>query len=100
MRRRGAKRLGWAIGAVLVLGLATQPASAQGGKPDPVADFDLVKKIGTRRAYEAFLQTHPSGPYADLARQELARFPDHRRKTEPNWGDEIFIPRLMDKQRH
>jgi hypothetical protein len=66
-------------------------------------DFEFVQKLGSRRAYEVFLRTHPTGPYADLARQRLdemktAREPEQRH-TQPNWGDDIFIPRLMDRQK-
>ena len=39
-------------------------------------DYDLVKEIGTKGAWEVFLNQYPSGFYADLARQQL-------RKLEP-----------------
>jgi hypothetical protein len=32
-----------------------------------------VQKFGTKRAYQAFLGTHPNGLYADLARAEIER---------------------------
>ena len=34
-------------------------------------DYELVEKIGTARAWEAFLSQHPTGFYAELARQQL-----------------------------
>ncbi|MFT4119632.1 caspase family protein [Bradyrhizobium sp.] len=37
------------------------------------ADFELVQKIGTRRAWEVFLANHPTGFHADLARAEIER---------------------------
>ncbi len=40
------------------------------------SDYDLVKEIGTKGAWEVFLNQYPSGFYADLARQQL-------RKLEP-----------------
>jgi hypothetical protein len=46
------------------------------------ADFELVQKFGTKRAYEAFLGTHPTGLYADLARAEIARL-DAAEKAPP-----------------
>jgi uncharacterized caspase-like protein len=35
------------------------------------ADFAQVQKIGTKGAWEVFLTQHPTGFYADLARQQL-----------------------------
>jgi uncharacterized caspase-like protein len=35
------------------------------------ADFELVEKIGTRKAYEVFLGQHPTGPYAEMARERI-----------------------------
>jgi hypothetical protein len=40
---------------------------------DVRGDFELVQKFGTKRAYQAFLGTHPNGLYADLARAEIER---------------------------
>jgi hypothetical protein len=40
---------------------------------DVKADYELVQKIGSRRAWEVFLGTHPSGFYADLARAQIER---------------------------
>ena len=44
------------------------------------ADFELVQKFGTKRAYQAFLGTHPTGFYADLAKAEIERL-DVAQKT-------------------
>jgi len=38
---------------------------------DVKADYELVQKIGSRRAWEVFLGTHPTGFYADLARAQM-----------------------------
>ncbi|MEP6840425.1 MAG: caspase family protein [Bradyrhizobium sp.] len=38
---------------------------------DIKADYDLVQKIGSKRAWEVFLGTHPTGFYADLARAQI-----------------------------
>nr|WP_041757013.1 caspase family protein [Bradyrhizobium sp. ORS 278] len=38
---------------------------------DVKADYELVQKISTKRAWEVFLATHPTGFYADLARAQL-----------------------------
>jgi Caspase domain/TPR repeat/Tetratricopeptide repeat len=46
-------------------------------RPDPEAtaraDFQSADRIGTKKAYEDFLAKYPSGRYADLARDEIAR---------------------------
>src|SRR5436190_8675837 len=36
-------------------------------------DYELVEKIGTPRAWQVFLATHPNGFYADLARAQIER---------------------------
>jgi hypothetical protein len=38
------------------------------------ADYLIVEKIGTKAAWESFLVQYPTGFYADLARQQLAKF--------------------------
>jgi hypothetical protein len=38
---------------------------------DIKADYELVQKIGTKRAWEVFLGTHQTGFYADLARAQI-----------------------------
>jgi hypothetical protein len=37
------------------------------------ADYELVQRIGSRRAWEVFLGTHPKGFYADLAHAQIER---------------------------
>ena len=36
-------------------------------------DYALVERIGTKRAWEVFLNQHPSGFYAELARQHISK---------------------------
>jgi uncharacterized caspase-like protein len=43
---------------------------------DIKADYDLVARIGSRRAWEVFLNTYKSGFYADLARAQMASLPE------------------------
>jgi uncharacterized caspase-like protein len=52
------------------------PGPDEAAAPDLTAqrnDYDLVEKINTKGAWEAFLAKYPTGFYADLARQQLAR---------------------------
>jgi len=53
------------------------PASAS----DIKADYDLVAKIGSKRAWEVFLGTYKTGFYADLARAQLASL--NEKQTAP-----------------
>jgi hypothetical protein len=52
------------------------PAPAQ-PKAAPVADvqrdFDLVKQINSKRAWEIFIETHKTGVHVELARDELKK---------------------------
>jgi hypothetical protein len=36
-------------------------------------DYEFFERVGTRDAWEQFLQLYPSGPYAVLARQQMAK---------------------------
>jgi Caspase domain len=40
---------------------------------DIKTDYELVEKVGTTRAWQVFLATHPNGFYADLARAQIER---------------------------
>ena len=40
---------------------------------DVRGDYELVERIGTKKAWEAFLSSHKDGLYADLARAQLAK---------------------------
>ncbi len=60
--------------------LVSAPAEAKGAATaaaaDIKADYDLVEKIGSRKAWEVFLTTHKTGFYSDLAREQLKKFPE------------------------
>jgi DNA segregation ATPase FtsK/SpoIIIE-like protein len=52
------------------------PQPAQPNDPalsDVKADYELVKEVGTRKAWEIFLSTYKTGFYADLAQAQLAK---------------------------
>jgi hypothetical protein len=40
---------------------------------DIKTDYELVEKVGTARAWQVFLGTHPNGFYAELARAQIER---------------------------
>jgi uncharacterized caspase-like protein len=47
------------------------------------ADYDLVARIGSRRAWEVFLGTYKTGFYSDLARAQMASLTDQVPATTP-----------------
>jgi Caspase domain/Putative peptidoglycan binding domain len=59
----------------------------EGPKPADVAkvkaDYELVAQIGNKKAWEVFLQTYPTGFYADLARAQLSKLETKLAMLEP-----------------
>lgn len=54
------------------IALVAAPIKApEAAATDIKADYELVQKIGSKRAWEVFLGTHPTGFYADLARAQI-----------------------------
>ena len=54
------------------ISLVPAPATRQEAPVSDVkADYELVQKIGSKRAWEVFLGTHPTGFYADRARAQI-----------------------------
>jgi uncharacterized caspase-like protein len=55
--------------------LVPAPAAAAAPAPDPNAvirrDYEFALQVGTKAVWNGFLNTHPSGFYADLARGQL-----------------------------
>ncbi len=49
---------------------------------DVKADYELVQKIGSKRAWEVFLGTHPTGFYSDLARAQIEAINADTAKTQ------------------
>jgi caspase domain-containing protein len=68
-------------------GAAPSPAAAGGLTNEIGRDYELAMRVGTREALDAFLATHPSGFYADLARAQrtklLAAVPPTAPATAP-----------------
>src|SRR5215470_15021357 len=65
--------------------IALVPAPAQRQEAPAVdvkADYELVQRIGSRRAWEVFLGTHPTGFYSDLARAQIEAINAEAAKTQ------------------
>jgi Caspase domain len=51
---------------------------------DIKTDYELVEKVGTARAWQVFLATHPNGFYADLARAQIERLSPQLASLQPS----------------
>ena len=52
---------------------ATQVASIDPNVEGVKSDYQLVEQIGTERAWQVFLNQHPDGYYAELAKAQIAK---------------------------
>ena len=56
---------------------ATPPSPSTSAQPDPEAearhDYAVTELLATKKAWDDFLAKHPTGYYADLARQQIAK---------------------------
>jgi len=63
---------------------ATPPSPSTSAQPDPEAearhDYAVTELLATKKAWDDFLAKHPTGYYADLARQQIAKLA----KVAPN----------------
>jgi hypothetical protein len=67
------------------IALVAAPAVPQEAPVNEVkADYELVQQIGSQRAWEVFLGTHPTGFYADLARAQIERLNSQRQVAPAN----------------
>jgi Caspase domain len=56
------------------IALVPAPVAAKAAPlSDVKGDYELVERIGSKKAWEVFLNTHKTGLYADLARAQLAK---------------------------
>lgn len=60
------------------ISLVPAPKVQEVSAGDIKADYDLVAKIGTLRAWEVFLGTYKTGFYADLARVQVANLTEQQ----------------------
>ncbi|MFZ0425890.1 MAG: caspase family protein [Xanthobacteraceae bacterium] len=56
-------------GNISIVDLTSQNAEVGGDE----RDYDLVERIGTARAWQVFVNQHPTGPFADRARVQIAK---------------------------
>ena len=62
------------------------PAPAKPKEPEisnVKADYELVAKVGTKKAWEIFINTYKTGFYADLAREQLGKLDAKIASLEP-----------------
>lgn len=63
------------------IALVPAPKSQEAPTGDAKADYELVARIGTLKAWEVFLGTHKTGFYADLARVQVAALSEQQQST-------------------
>ena len=56
-------------GNISIVAVTSQNAEVGGDE----RDYRLVERIGSARAWQVFVNQHPTGPFADLARVQLAK---------------------------
>src|SRR5262249_7004794 len=75
--------------------IALVPAPAQ-PKPQTLSevrgDYELVERIGTKKAWEAFRRSHKDGLYADRARAQLAKLNQQAERAAPTPAPQTPTP--------
>jgi len=72
-------------------------AAAAPSDPDAVAhrDYMMAEDAGTRQAWEDFIANHPSGPYHEMALQQIAKLssvgPDKSAATPPDSSAKVTV---------
>ncbi len=56
-------------GNISIVAVTSQNAEVGGDE----RDYHLVERIGSARAWQVFVNQHPTGPFADLARAQIAK---------------------------
>jgi outer membrane protein assembly factor BamD (BamD/ComL family) len=90
-----------------LISLVPAPAQSQASAPAATDDinvkhdYDLVEKVGTKRAWEIFLLQHPTGFYADLARAQLEKLGAETKlaKLEPPPSQPASVQPVLDDER-
>jgi uncharacterized caspase-like protein len=83
MRTTGARQEPFVYGSLGGgnISLVPAPKVQEASASDIKADYDLVAKIGTLRAWEVFLGTYKTGFYADLARVQVANLTEQQQAS-------------------
>src|SRR5882757_5147009 len=82
MRATGSRQEPFVYGSLGGGNISLVPAPKVQDTPiaDVKADYELVARIGTLRAWEVFLGTHKTGFYADLARVQIAALSEQQQQ--------------------
>jgi uncharacterized caspase-like protein len=80
-------------GATVTLSSLTtdeRPSATPNGDPDAATsrDYEATAKVGTKEAWQSFLQKYPSGLYADLARAQLGKLKTESPKQPSSAADQ------------
>lgn len=69
---------------IALVGPPTPPPARAESRYDIQRDYEFAERIGTKNAWESFLQAHPTGYYAGLARAQLAKLDQTAEKALPS----------------
>jgi Caspase domain len=83
MRATGSRQEPFVYGSLGGGNISLVPAPKAQDVPvgDAKADYELVARIGTLKAWEVFLGTHKTGFYADLARVQIAALSEQQQQA-------------------
>ncbi|HJZ69347.1 MAG TPA: caspase family protein [Blastocatellia bacterium] len=103
LKKTGDKQEPFVYGSLGGGNIALVPAPSQPVAATDLAgeksDYTLVEKIGTKGAWQVFLNQHPTGFYADLARQQIAIVRDQL-DTLDRTGQEKAAKAQADREAH
>jgi tetratricopeptide (TPR) repeat protein len=74
-----------------------QPPPTPDRDADPRRDYQSAERIGTKAAWQDFVDRYPSGRYSDLARDQLARLEPPSVRPQPQ-SDQPVRPRPQSDQ--
>ena len=83
-------------GNISIVDLTSQNAEVGGDE----RDYDLVERIGTARAWQVFVNQHPTGPFADRARAQIAKLTVATRRLRHRRRMLLKLPSLQPSQRN
>jgi hypothetical protein len=95
MKRTGNRQEPFVYGSIGGDAISLVPAPVQPkveALSDVKGDYELVERIGTKKAWEVFLSSHKDGLYAELARAQLAKLKQAEEKAQASTPPPAVVP--------